>query len=175
MKGVILAGGEGTRLRPFTYVTNKHLANVYESVMIRYPLETLVNAGINNILIVCGDHQSGQFLELLSYLSGVNERLKIKYDNRIKITYRIQRGNPDAPRGAFGIANALSLAEDFADNERMAVILGDNFFEDNIKEHVKNFERSIYGAKIFLKEVNLENAYKFGIAEIVDGKINSIE
>ncbi|MBN2052824.1 NTP transferase domain-containing protein [Candidatus Woesearchaeota archaeon] len=153
MKGVILAGGTGSRLFPLTKVTNKHLLPVYNKPMIYYPLQTLIEAGIKEIMIVSGPGHAGHFLNLL----GSGKEFKVK------ITYEIQDE-------AGGIAQALGLAEDFADNEPVCVILGDNIFEDSIKEHVKDFKK---GAKVFLKEVT--DAQRFGVAEVKGEKIIGIE
>jgi glucose-1-phosphate thymidylyltransferase len=144
MKGVILAGGTGSRLYPLTKVTNKHLLPVYDKPMIYYPLQTLIDAGIKEIMIVSGRGHAGHFLELLG--SGA--------EFGVKFTYEIQDH-------AGGIAQALGLAEDFADNDNITVILGDNIFQDNIKDAVQNFEN---GAHIFLKSV--PDAQRFGVAEV---------
>jgi glucose-1-phosphate thymidylyltransferase len=156
MKGVILAGGLGTRLTPITKVTNKHLLPVYNKPMIYYPLETLINAGIKDILIVSGPEHSGHFLRLLG--SGK--------DFGVKLTYEIQ----EEPNG---IAHALSLAEDFVEGESFVAILGDNIFEDNISEFAKEFEKMGEGACVLLKEV--PDANRFGVAEVKGDKIVSIE
>jgi glucose-1-phosphate thymidylyltransferase len=153
MKGVILAGGTGNRLYPLTKVTNKHLLPVYNKPMIYYPLETLMNAGIKDIMIVSGKGHAGHFLELLG--SGA--------DRGMHLTYEIQDK-------AGGIAQALSLAEDFVDGDNVTVILGDNIFQDNIKNDVKSFKN---GAKIFMKEV--PDAHRFGVAELKDKKVIGIE
>lgn len=153
MKGVILAGGTGSRLYPLTKVTNKHLLPVYDKPMIYYPIRTLVNAGIKEIMIVSGKGHAGHFLELLGSGSELGVRL----------TYEIQDE-------AGGIAQALGLAEDFADNGPITMILGDNIFQDNIQESVKYFTS---GARIFLKEV--PDAHRFGVAEIDGNRIVSIE
>jgi glucose-1-phosphate thymidylyltransferase len=153
MKGVILAGGTGSRLYPLTKVTNKHLLPVYDKPMIYYPMETLINAGIKDIMIVSGRGHAGHFLELLG--SGV--------EHGVHFTYEIQEK-------AGGIAQALSLAEDFVDGDSVTVILGDNIFQDNIKEDVANFNG---GAKIFLKEV--PDAHRFGVAELKGDKVIGIE
>jgi glucose-1-phosphate thymidylyltransferase len=153
MKGVILAGGTGSRLYPLTKVTNKHLLPVYDKPMIYYPMETLINAGIKDIMIVSGRGHAGHFLELLG--SGV--------EHGVHFTYEIQEK-------AGGIAQALSLAEDFVDGDSVTVILGDNIFQDNIKEDVANFND---GAKIFLKEV--PDAHRFGVAELKGKKVIGIE
>ncbi len=153
MKGVILAGGKGSRLYPLTRVTNKHLLPVYDRPMIYYPLQTLINAGIDNIMIVSGRGHAGHFLELL----GSGARFGVH------LTYEIQDS-------AGGIAQALSLTRDFADDEPVVVILGDNIFEDDIREDVKSFRT---GARVFLKQV--PDANRFGVAQIRDGGIISIE
>jgi glucose-1-phosphate thymidylyltransferase len=153
MKGVILAGGTGSRLYPLTKVTNKHLLPVYDKPMIYYPIRTLVNAGIKEIMIVSGKGHAGHFLELLGSGSELG----------IRLTYEIQDE-------AGGIAQALGLAEDFADNGPITMILGDNIFQDNIMKSVNSFTS---GAKIFLKEVR--DAHRFGVAEISGKRIISIE
>lgn len=147
MKGVILAGGTGSRLYPLTKVTNKHLLPVYDKPMIYYPLQTLIDAGIKDIMIVSGRGHAGHFLELLG--SGA--------EFGVKLTYEIQDH-------AGGIAQALGLAEDFADNDNITVILGDNIFQDNIKDVVQSFEN---GAHIFLKSV--PDAHRFGVADVDEG------
>lgn len=153
MKGIILAGGTGSRLLPMTKVTNKHLLPVYDKPMIYYPIQTLIDAGIKQIMIVSGKGHAGHFLELLG--SGK--------DFDAKFTFEIQEE-------AGGIAQALGLAEDFADDEDVAVILGDNIFEDKFKDDIKNFKK---GAKVFLKEV--KDPQRFGVAEIKGDKIIGIE
>lgn len=153
MKGIILAGGTGSRLFPLTKVTNKHLLPVYDKPMIYYPLQTLMDGDITEIMIVSGRGHAGHFLELLG--SGT--------DFGVHLTYEIQEK-------AGGIAQALGLAEDFADDEPVTVILGDNIFQDNVREAVETFKS---GARIFLKEV--PDAKRFGVAEIKGKKIISIE
>ena len=153
IKGVILAGGLGTRLGLLTRVTNKHLLPVYDEPMIIYPLKKLLDAGIKEVLIVSGPEHSGHFLRLLS--SGK--------DFKARFTYEIQDE-------AGGIAQALSLAEDFADGKNIAVILGDNIFEDNLSKDISLFKS---GAKIFLKKV--PDANRFGVAELKNGKVVGIE
>jgi len=153
MKGVILAGGTGSRLYPLTKVTNKHLLPVYDKPMIFYPIQTLINAGIKEILIVSGRGHAGHFLELLGSGS----------DFGVRFTYEIQEE-------AGGIAQALSLAESFADEDDIAVILGDNIFQDDIEKDVSNFKE---GAKIFLKEV--PDAHRFGVAELKGDKVIGIQ
>ncbi|MDQ1274624.1 MAG: glucose-phosphate thymidylyltransferase, partial [Euryarchaeota archaeon] len=140
-------------LYPLTKVTNKHLLPVYDKPMIYYPIRTLVNAGIKEIMIVSGKGHAGHFLELLGSGSELGVRL----------TYEIQDE-------AGGIAQALGLAEDFADNGPITMILGDNIFQDNIQESVKCFTS---GARIFIKEVT--DAHRFGVAEIDGNRIVSIE
>jgi glucose-1-phosphate thymidylyltransferase len=153
MKGVILAGGTGSRMYPLTKVTNKHLLPVYDKPMICYPMETLISAGITDIMIVSGRGHAGHFLELLG--SGA--------DYGVHFTYEIQEK-------AGGIAQALSLAEDFAERDNVTVILGDNIFQDNIINDIRNFKS---GAKIFLKEVT--DARRFGVAELKGKKVIGIE
>ena len=153
MKGVILAGGTGSRLYPLTKVTNKHLLPVYDKPMIFYPMATLINAGIKDIMIVSGRGHAGHFLELLG--SGA--------DHGVHLTYEIQEE-------AGGIAQALYLAKDFVDGDNVTVILGDNIFQDNIKDDVESFNT---GAKIFIKEVT--DAYRFGVAELKGKKVIGIE
>jgi glucose-1-phosphate thymidylyltransferase len=153
MKGVILAGGTGSRLYPLTKVTNKHLLPVYDKPMIYYPLQTLLEAGIDEIMIVSGRGHAGHFLELL----GSGEEWGAQF------TYQIQEK-------AGGIAHALGLAERWAEEEDITVILGDNIFQDNVKGDIDTFTS---GAKIFLKEV--PDANRFGVAELKDDTIVSIE
>lgn len=136
MKGIVLAGGSGSRLHPLTKVTNKHLLPVYDKPMIYYPIQTLVDSGVEDIFLVSGRGHAGHFLELL----GSGE------DFDINITYAIQEK-------AGGIAEALGLAEDWADDKDVAVILGDNIYQDSFKDQFYTFSRSPGGAHIFLKEV----------------------
>ncbi len=157
MKGVVLAGGTGSRLFPLTKITNKHLLPIYDKPMIYYPIQTLVDAGIRDILIVTGGRNAGDFLRLLA--NGREFGL-----THLDFTYQ---------EGEGGIAEALSLAEHFADGERICVILGDNIIEGSIREAVQEFMTQPGGAKILLKEV--EDAERFGVAEIVDNKIVGIE
>lgn len=153
MKGIILAGGTGSRLYPLTKVTNKHLLPIYDKPMIYYPLQTLINAGITDIMIVSGRGHAGHFLELLG--SGT--------EFGVQLTYEIQEG-------AGGIAQALGLARTWADRESVAVILGDNIFEDSIEDAVTSFSA---GARVFLKPV--PDAQRFGVAEVSGDQIVSIE
>jgi glucose-1-phosphate thymidylyltransferase len=157
MKGIILAGGTGSRLHPLTKVTNKHLLPVYDKPMIYYPIETLVEAGIRDIMIVTGGKNAGDFLRLL----GNGREFGLAH-----INYTYQEGEG-------GIAAALSLAEYFANKEKICVILGDNIIEMNISAAVRAFEKQESGAKILLKEV--PDPQRFGVAEVIDGKIIGIE
>ena len=154
MKGIILAGGLGTRLYPLTYVTNKHLLPVYDRPMIFYPIDTLVRAGIKDILIVTSGPHVGHFLGLLKN----GKELGVRH---LEYVYQ------EKPDG--GIADALSLAEDFADNGPVVVILGDNTTDADITKQIKDFKE---GALIFLKEV--EDANRFGVAEISDDGADKI-
>ncbi|HLD85363.1 MAG TPA: sugar phosphate nucleotidyltransferase [archaeon] len=156
MRGIILAGGNGTRLRPMTLVTNKHLLPVYNKPMIFYPIDTLVKAGIKKILIITGNENAGDFMKLLG--SGK--------DFGVEFTYKIQDG-------AYGIAHALGIAEDFANGEKFVVVLGDNIIEDDISDAAKEFDKSDYNGLIFLKEVS--DPERFGVAELSDQKIIRIE
>lgn len=153
MKGVILAGGLGTRLHPCTLVTNKHLLPVYNKPMIYYPIQALINAGISDILIVTGGHFAGDFLKLL----GNGKSFGLKHLN-----YSYQEGEG-------GIADALSLAEYFVAGEKVCVILGDNIIEGNVRDAARAFEQQAGGAKILVKEV--PDAQRFGVAEIEGGKL----
>jgi glucose-1-phosphate thymidylyltransferase len=157
MKGIILAGGTGSRLHPLTKITNKHLLPVYDKPMIYYPLQTLVDAGITEILLVTGGRNSGDFLRLLA--NGKTFGLK-----HLNYTYQ---------EGEGGIADALGLAEHFADRQKICVILGDNIIEKNIRDAAEDFCRQDRGAKIILKEV--PDAQRFGVAEFSDDKIIGIE
>jgi glucose-1-phosphate thymidylyltransferase len=157
MKGVVLAGGTGSRLFPLTKITNKHLLPIYDKPMIYYPIQTLVDAGIKDILVVTGGKNSGDFLRLLA--NG-------KQFGLAHINYTYQEGEG-------GIADALNLAEHFADGQKICVVLGDNIIEGNIRDAVDDFRKQISGAKILLKEVL--DAERFGVAELRDGKIVGIE
>ena len=157
MKGVILAGGLGKRLFPLTKITNKHLLPVYNKPMIFYPIQTLVDAGIKDILIVTGGHHAGEFLRLL----GNGKDFGLKH-----INYAYQEGEG-------GIAQALKLAEHFVDNDKVVVILGDNIIEKDIRKAVEDFRKQPKGAKILLKKV--EDPQRFGVAELKGNKIISIE
>lgn len=157
MKGVILAGGLGTRLFPLTKITNKHLLPIYDRPMIYYPIQTLINAGIRDILIVTGGNNAGDFLRLL----GNGKEFGLKH-----INYTYQEGEG-------GIADALKLAEYFAEEGKICVVLGDNLIETNIAHAVQAFERQKSGAKILLKEV--PDPQRFGVAEIQGNRIVGIE
>ncbi len=157
MKGVILAGGLGTRMRPLTYVTNKHLLPVYDKPMIFYPLQTLVDAGIRDILIVTGGNNAGDFLRLLG--NGAGFGLK-----HINYTYQ---------KGEGGIAEALGLAEHFAGGDRIIVILGDNILQKGIGPYVRAYERQPSGARILLKRV--PDPQRFGVAVLRKGKVVAIQ
>jgi glucose-1-phosphate thymidylyltransferase len=157
MKGVVLAGGRGSRLAPLTRVTNKHLLPVYDRPMIFYPIQTLVDAGIRDIIVVTGGQNSGDFLRLLS--NGKDFDLR-----RIHYTYQ---------EGEGGIADALRLAEPFVEGERICVVLGDNIIENNVVSSKNAFENQEKGAHIILKEV--PDPERFGCPEISNGEILGIE
>ena len=155
MRGVLLAGGFGTRLHPLTLITNKHLLPVYNKPMILFPLETLKKSGINEIMIVCGKEHAGHFMNFLG--SGK--------DYGVKLSYALQHG-------AGGIAEALGLAEDFIKGERIAVALGDNIFEDGFSKEVETFKNQD-GAKIFITKD--DSPRRFAVVEIKGDKVISIE
>jgi len=157
MKGVVLAGGTGSRLFPLTKITNKHLLPVYDKPMIYYPIQTLVDAGIRDILVVTGGRNAGDFLRLLS--NGREFGLK-----HLDFTYQ---------EGEGGIAEALDLAEHFADGHKICVVLGDNIIEGNIGGAVEAFKAQECGARILLKEV--QDAERFGVAELDGDRIVGIE
>lgn len=157
MKGIVLAGGLGTRLNPLTKVTNKHLLPVYNRPMIYYPIQTLVDADISEILIVTGGKNSGDFLQLL----GNGKEFGLKH-----LDYTYQEGEG-------GIAAALSLAEYFVDNDLVCVILGDNVYEKSMRQSAAEFIKRGHGAKIYLKRV--ENPQRFGVPIIDGDRIVKIE
>ena len=157
MKGVVLAGGLGSRLNPLTRVTNKHLLPIYDKPMIYYPIQTLVNAGIQDILVVTGGKNAGEFLRLL----GNGKEFGLKHVN-----YTYQEGEG-------GIAQALGLAEFFAEGGPICVILGDNIIENNVCRAAYDFRKTAKGAKIILKQVS--DADRFGVAEIQGDHIVRIE
>ena len=156
LKGVILAGGLGSRLYPLTSVINKHLLNIYNKPMVYYPIETLVNAGINEVMIVTGGNNAGDFLRLL----GNGSELGLKH-----IEYAYQKGEG-------GIADALRLAEDFIDGDKSVVILGDNIIEKSIKKSVDKFRKQENGARILIKKVS--DPQRFGVVEFKGKKIKNI-
>jgi len=153
MKGIVLAGGLGTRLYPLTKITNKHLLPVYDKPMIYYPLQSLVEAGIKDILIVTGGNNAGDFLRLL----GNGKEFGLKHLN---YTYQEKEG---------GIAEALGLAEDFTEGEKVVVILGDNIIGQSIKKEADSFAKQKQGARVFLKKVKNPNQY--GVAELDGNKV----
>jgi glucose-1-phosphate thymidylyltransferase len=157
MKGIVLAGGLGTRLQPLTKITNKHLLPVYNKPMIYYPIQTLVDAGITRILIVTGGKNAGHFLELL----GNGKEFGLKH-----LDYTYQEGEG-------GIAAALSLAENFAEDDSVCVILGDNIYEKSVRDSAREFIERGRGAKIHLKRV--ENPQRFGVPIIDGDRILKIE
>jgi glucose-1-phosphate thymidylyltransferase len=157
LKGVVLAGGLGSRLRPLTAVTNKHLLPVYDRPMIYYPIQTLVNAGINDIMIVTGGNSAGDFLRLL----GNGKAFGLKHLN-----YTYQEGEG-------GIAAALSLVEHFAGDEAICVVLGDNIIEGNIRAAADAYRKQGPGAKILLKKVS--DPQRFGVPELNGERVMRIE
>lgn len=158
MKGIILAGGLATRLRPLTWVTNKHLLPIYNKPMIYYPLEAMQKAGVNDVLIVTGPNHAGAFLNLLKNGSEFG----------LQLTYEIQ---PEAS----GIAHGISLGESFADEQKLLVILGDNIFFYNLKNAVLDFERKESGAKVFAIEMPTDSK-QYGVIEVDEhSRVLSIE
>jgi len=157
MKGIILAGGLGSRLHPLTKVTNKHLLPVFDKPMIYYPIQALINAGIRDILIVTGGNNAGDFLKLLG--NGSDFGLE-----HINYTYQVGEG---------GIAEALGLAKYFAGDERICVVLGDNIIEKNFIAAAKAFEKQKSGARILLKEV--PDPERFGVPVLDGEKVVKIE
>ena len=156
MKGVITAGGLGTRLYPMTKVTNKHLLPVYDRPMIYYPIEALINSGIEDIMIITGGNNAGDFIRLL----GNGKEFGLK-----RLSYVYQEGEG-------GIAEAISLTRDFVGNDQVAVVLGDNIIERNFAAAVRSFEKQERGAKILLKEV--EHPESYGVPTIIEGQIVKI-
>jgi len=157
MKGVVLAGGLGTRLLPLTKVTNKHLLPVYDRPMIYYPIQTLVNAGINEIMLVTGGNNAGDFLKLL----GNGKEFGLRH-----LDYTYQEGEG-------GIADALRLAEYFAEGEPICVVLGDNIIERNILRAAQSFREQKVGAKILLKEV--KDQQRFGVPVLERNRVIKIQ
>ncbi|MCD6298831.1 MAG: NTP transferase domain-containing protein [Deltaproteobacteria bacterium] len=156
MKGVILAGGKGTRLYPLTKATNKHLLPAGKEPMIFHPIKQLISAGINQILVVTSTEHMGDIIKVL----GSGKEFGCEF------TFRVQ----EEPKG---IAHALSLAESFANDNRIAVLLGDNIFEYTIKPYVKNFENQKEGARVLLKKVS--DPCRYGIAAMDEEHIIEIE
>ncbi|MFC1632035.1 sugar phosphate nucleotidyltransferase [Candidatus Omnitrophota bacterium] len=157
LKGIVLAGGLGKRLWPLTKITNKHLLPIFSRPMIYYPIQTLVEAGIRDILVVTGGNHAGEFLRLL----GDGQEFGLK---RISYTYQ---------EGEGGIADALRLAEHFAEGQKTVVILGDNIIEGSIKKYVQKFKAQKKGARILIKQVN--DPERFGVVGLKGQKITSIE
>ena len=157
MKGVILAGGNATRLRPLTWVTNKHLLPIYNKPMIFFPLEAMAKAGIKDVLIITGPHHSGAFINLLR--SGK--------DFGLNLSYEIQED-------AGGIAQAINLAKDFADQAKLLVILGDNIFTQSLRKDVEDFKKREKGAVVFGKNMATKSK-QYGVIEVKNGKVVSIE
>ncbi len=156
MKGVVLAGGLGTRLRPLTSITNKHLLPVYDQPMIFYPLQKLAEAGIRDIMLVTGGNSTGDFLRLLG------DGSHFGFDT-LNYAYQTREG---------GIAEAIGLTKAFVGGDKFVVILGDNILEDSIKPYVETFRKQVNGARILLKEVS--NPRDYGVAEIEGDRIISI-
>jgi len=157
MKGVILAGGNATRLRPLTWVTNKHLLPIYNKPMIFYPLEAMAKAGIKDVLIITGPHHSGAFMNLLR--SGKEFGLRLSYE--------IQEE-------AGGIAQAINLAREFADGEKILVILGDNIFDQSLRKDAEEFEKVEKGAVVYGKRMATRSK-QYGVIEVNNNKVISIE
>lgn len=159
MKGVILAGGLATRLRPLTWVTNKHLLPIYHKPMIYYPLEAMQKAGIKDVLLTTSSDHAGHFVNLL----------KSGEDFNLNLSYEVQK-NPRA-----GIADAISLAEEFAKNEKILVVLGDNIFTVNLRKTVKGFSKETRGALVFGMHMSTQSK-QYGVVEIdKKGKVLSLE
>jgi glucose-1-phosphate thymidylyltransferase len=156
MKGVILAGGLGTRLAPLTKITNKHLLPIYDKPMIFYPIQTLVDAGVRDLLVVTGGNNAGDFLRLL----GNGKAFGLPH-----INYTYQEGEG-------GIADALRLAEHFADGEKLIVMLGDNVIEKDIRRGVAAFKKQKRGARVYLKQV--ANPRDYGVAELRGKRVLNI-
>lgn len=156
MKGIVLAGGLGTRFHPVTKVVNKHLLDVFDEPMIFYPIRSLVRAGVEDIIVVTGEYVA-QFKELLDDGSDLGVRISFAYQE-----------------GELGIADALSKAEHLARDDKLVVILGDNIFQEDLAPHIRSFAEQERGAKILLKEVGAEDAMRFGVATVSDGRILEI-
>jgi len=157
VKGIVLAGGLGTRMLPLTRITNKHLLPIFDQPMVYYPIRKLVQAGIKDIMIVTGGNSAGDFLRLL----------------RNGKDFGLQRLHYVYQEGEGGIAEALGLARDFAEGDRVVVILGDNIFEDDMTPFVRSFSAQAEGAKILLKAV--DDPGRFGVAELKGDRVVGIE
>lgn len=158
MKGVVLAGGYGTRFHPVTRVVNKHMLDVFDEPMVYYPIRSLAGAGITDVVLVTISESLEQFRDLLG--DGSELGVHIEYANQ---------------EGAGGIAEALLQAAPMAAGDDVMVVLGDNIFQDNLESYVEGFGKQGKGAKILLKQVSLDDALRFGVAEVRDGKIIGIE
>ncbi|MFN2525344.1 MAG: sugar phosphate nucleotidyltransferase [Actinomycetota bacterium] len=156
MKGIVLAGGLGTRFHPVTKVVNKHLLDVFDEPMVFFPIRTLARAGISELMLVTGD-EIDQFKELL----GDGRELGVSLE------YAQQHGEG-------GIADALSLARGFTGDERMVVVLGDNIFQEDLSSFVEDYQRQEKGAKVLLKRVAREDAMRFGVASVEGSRITRI-
>ena len=181
MKGIVLAGGTGSRLMPCTKVTNKHLLPIYDRPMIYYPLTALIKSGIEDIMIITGKEHAGSFTELLGDGTEFKEDIlklepSLNKNINVRLTYKVQTG-------PMGISDALRLTKEFVDNDNCVVILGDNIFLDDISQYVSKFKEKKKGAFIFLKELPKDELYgeikgvyraRFGVAEVKNNKIVKI-
>lgn len=158
MKGVVLAGGYGTRFYPVTRVVNKHLLDVFDEPVVYYPIRSLAGAGIEEVVLVTILEEVDQFKKLLG--DGTELGVKISYATQ---------------EGAGGIAEALLMAKPFVENENLMVVLGDNIFQGDLSEYVESFQKQGKGAKILLKQVSHDDARRFGVADVKDGKIIGIQ
>lgn len=158
MKGVVLAGGYGTRFYPVTRVVNKHLLDVFDEPVVYYPIRSLAGAGIEEVVLVTILEEVDQFKKLLG--DGTELGVKISYATQ---------------EGAGGIAEALLMAKPFVENENLMVVLGDNIFQGDLSEYVESFKKQGKGAKILLKQVSHDDARRFGVADVKDGKIIGIQ
>jgi glucose-1-phosphate thymidylyltransferase len=158
LKGVVLAGGYGTRFHPVTRVVNKHLLDVFDEPVVYYPIRTLKDAGVTEIVLVSLLQDIGQFKKLLGDGSELG----------VNLEYATQEG-------AGGIAEALSMAQPSVQGDSIMVVLGDNIFQESLLSYVKAFKEQGKGARILLKSVSLDDALRFGVAEVVEGKIVGIE
>lgn len=156
LKGIVLAGGLGTRLGPLTKITNKHLLPIYDKPMVYYPIMQLAGAGIRDIMVVTGGNHAGEFLRLLG-------------DGR---QFGLTHLNFAYQEGEGGIAQALGLAKHFTQGKRIVVILGDNIFENSLKPYIDNYRKQKKGARVLLKKV--PDPERFGVAELEKNKIASI-